>query len=478
MALRERSLRCLLASMLAGVTAAVEGMSFTVHSRPVKLRYAQVYNNLQYDASEPIFLPKDVIERYAKGDKVMAITGFDVDMVRISSDGAEVKVGLDDHYLHHYALYFGEKQAMDEMMATIHEDRHLEHMFTGCHAMKGAGVRMLQSRARKHKIPDYKTVSFGSAAGSEYRDNPQRFQEPYRVLLHQPEVWAPLLHIINTNNATRMPGFVSPLLECPCTPQRKFDLENGTIDGKPADPPIQCSREFAATGNPSCHLSTYIGGWRCCEHKVFLVDTDKECEDAACSAKPEDEVQMKFTFYYEDAQPAVRKMEPGACCDVTSDTPGFENIEYDVPKCAEGTPAEKCLHVAENLQEVGYHERSSPSPYGADDLVDLVFVAPHLHWAALSISLIDPETNRTLCEVHRTEDNSAGLAYGNGTAPGSEGGYLTGLTPCTWSSKDAPRFRRKHLLRTRAVYNASALHTGVMSLWLSQVSPVEPDILV
>jgi len=224
-------------------------------------------------------------------------------------------------------------------------------------------------------------------------------------------------------------------------------------------------------------LETYVGGWRCCENNVFLVDTDKECKDPLCSEKPVDEVIMKFTFYYEDAHPAVRRLERGACCDVTSDTQGFENIEYDIPKCRDGTPAEQCVHVAESLQPVAYFD-DGDADHAGSALVDLVFVAPHLHWAAISITLVDPATNRTLCEVRRTADNSRGLFYGHGTAPGEEDGYLTGLIPCSWSGKDAPRFRRDHKLFTRAVYNASSPHTGVMGIWLSEVSPVEAEFVV
>merc|ERR1712091_575857 len=107
---------------------------------------------------------------------------------------------------------------------------------------------------------------------------------------------------------------------------------------------------------------------------------------------------------------------------------------------------------------------------GGHDLVDLVFAAPHLHWAGIRMTLIDHETNKTLCEVHSSPDNKAGITYGDGSTAGNESGYLVGLRPCSWGGANAPRFRRDHLLRTRAVYNATTYHTGVMGLWLMQVS--------
>jgi hypothetical protein len=459
-----------------------EAGSFTVYSLPVELRYGEVHNRIQYipeDGGLP--LPKDVVAKYASGDVAMAISGFDVDMVRVGPDGSETQVKLNDHYLHHYILQFGQKASMKKMVELVEKDSHAAHMIKSCHGMTGAGVRMFQEKMARES-PELSYVSFGSAAGSEYRHNPQRLQAPYRLILKQPQVWAPTLHIINTNLADNHTATnkenVSRLLECPCTPQRRIDTQAGTIDGKKPDPPISCSQEFAATGNPSCHLSTYQGGWRCCEDGVFLVDTSKECKTPDCSEKIVDKVFMKYTFYYEDALASYRAIEAAACCDVTSDEQGAMNIEYDVTTCPAGTAPEKCVHIAESIQPVGYFSRfpKQSEPHGRD-LVDLVFAAPHLHWAGNSIELIDHETNKTLCEVHR----GAGVIYGQGQTAGDQNGYLVGLTPCSWKEGEAPRFRRDHLLRTRAVYNATSNHTGVMSLWLMQVSAVpksDADIVV
>ncbi|CAJ1431802.1 unnamed protein product [Effrenium voratum] len=175
-------------------------------------------------------------------------------------------------------------------------------------------------------------------------------------------------------------------------------------------------------------------------------------------------------------------MHSAACCDVTGATQGFENIEYDIPQCAAGTPPEECVHVAESVQPVGFfhrHPKAPSDPHRAEDLVDMVIFAPHLHVTGLSLELFDHVTNKTLCAVYASDDNKKGIIYGNGTEPGNEHGYLTGLMPSSWDGKAAPRFKRNHPLRSRAVYNASRGHTGVMSLWLGDVSPVpEPDVLV
>jgi hypothetical protein len=269
-----------------------------------------------------------------------------------------------------------------------------------------------------------------------------------------------------------------------------IDAKEGTIDGKKAEPPIGCSKEFEATGNPSCHISTYKGGWRCCEHGVFVVDTAMTCRLPNCAEKPQDEIYMKFTFYYEDAMESTVRLESAACCDVTSTEQGDQNIEYDIPACAAGTPPEKCIHVAESVQPIAYFgdhyipqaNKTKHNRHHGSDLVDMVFAAPHLHWAGISLELIDAVTNRTLCEVHRAPDNSGGVMYGTGSIAGDEKGYLTGLRPCTWSlGENNTRFRRDHPLRARAVYDASSYHMGVMSLWLmsvSEASETNPAIVV
>jgi hypothetical protein len=366
---------------------------------------------------------------------------------------------------------------MHQLLSLAKSSKHAAHQITGCHGMTGAGLHAFQEHLASEapNMTDYNFISFGSAAGAEYRHNPQRFEAPYRLIVSKPEVWAPVLHIINTNlvdNRTSMsyndkvdPPAVSRLLECPCTPQRKINPAAGTIDGKKPDPKFGCSKDFT---NPSCSLSTYVGGWRCCEHGMFLIDTDKECKTPDCAEKFVDEVYMKYTFQYEDATDSTRPMESAACCDVTSSGMGDGNIEHDVIPCPTGTPPDECVFVAESVQPIAYYDFVH-----RHDLVDLVFAAPHLHWAGISLQLFDHETNKTLCEVHRSASNDGGVMYGNGTEPGNEKGYLTGLMPCTWGGGKAPRFKRNQKLRTRTVYNATSAHTGVMSLWLMQVSAVQ-----
>ncbi|KAL3917907.1 MAG: hypothetical protein SGPRY_006216 [Prymnesium sp.] len=411
----------------------------------------------------------------------MAVSAFELDIVRIDSEGEEVPVPLYDHYLHHYILEVGSTHAMKTLHAArLQPGTALRHM-GGFHRLKeisGLG------------LGDF--VYFGGASGAEYRHNPHKYQPPYRMVLRQPSLWAPLLHMINTGNSTRAYGGTpSPLLQCPCTPQRVFNISAGTIDGHRPDPPFGgCDRKFDHD-NPwapcalimnlitshyvtdrlspplspiSCSLSTYMGGWRCCGDGVFLIDTDR-CAKQGCTDLARSEVVFKATFHYdavsvEEIGRSVKPLEPAGCCDVTSDSMRVGNIEYDVLPCAPGTPVEKCVDVQTTVQPVQiYNSRAD-----GDVLVDLAFAAPHLHVTALSLELQDAETNRTLCKVNSTPNG--GILYGGSMDAGDENNYLTGLRPCVWAGGSAPRFPRRHKLRTIAVYNASKRQTGVMSLWL------------
>jgi len=474
-ALSPKMLKLATTGLLATLALAVSEetkMHFTVYSDPIELRYGEVYNKMQisggYDAH---MLPKDVVERYTKGDKQMAIKNFTVDMIRIDANGVETQVLLSDHYLHHFVMHFGQGAALRELIDHASKNAFLKRMLKGCHGMRGMGLVMFQDELLKQGKQS-ELVSFGSAEGAEYRHTPVGLQAPYALVIKKPEAFLPLFHIINTKDDT---ATVSKLLECPCTPQRNIDPEHGLIDGKEPQPRFDCSAAFAATGNPACNLSTYVGGWRCCDHGMFVIDTAKECTWPRCWEKPKDRIFMKFTFEYEDAMEETRSIEPGACCDTTADGIGFGNIEHDVPVC---TDKEDCTFVTESVQPLAYFEdKSQPHRHAigknASDLVDLVFAAPHLHWAGISMELMDAVTNETLCKVER---NSGGVVYGNGKEAGDEQGYLVGFNTCSWDGKSARRYRRDHPMRARSVYDASEYHTGVMSLWLTHVSAVPKHV--
>lgn len=451
----------------------------TFYSDPVQLRYGQVHNKVQIGSGTGLPLPDDVVARYRERGSVdgpndgwMAVVGWDVNIVRRGPGGEEVSVPLWDHYNHHYILHIGGEAAMPALGAAVHKHPHFLDM-------QGRNLRKLQRESGRGAAIQW--LSFGGASGAEYRHNPHVYPAPYRTLIRQPEVFAPELHIIKTlppNTTTHPTGAPSPLLQCPCTPQRKIDPAAGTIDGHVPNPAFGCSPAMLASGNPSCNLTTYEGGWRCCSDGVMLVDTSK-CVEKDCAEWPKDEVYVKFTMQYEDHLPNVTlPLFAQACCDVTSSTFGDGNIEYDIPKCPPNTPTVDCVHSFETIQPMDQFNDSITYtlPNGTvlsegDVEVDLVFAVAHMHVGGIALEMIDAVTNESLCLASRDDGM---IVYGNRTVPGDEKGYVVGIYPCVWGGNGTvpPRRRRRHPIRTRAVYNASEGLTGVMSLWLNQVSPV------
>ena len=150
----------------------------------------------------------------------------------------ETRVPLYDHYLHHYILDMGSSADLEALRRATHVEGRV-----------GASLRRMQQTSALRRFNSEgrgRTISFGGASGAEYRNNPHVFKDPFRMLLPKPESWAPTLHIINTNrNDGAYDGTPSPLLQCPCTPQRVIDVAAGTIDGKQPYPPFgRCSTSY------------------------------------------------------------------------------------------------------------------------------------------------------------------------------------------------------------------------------------------
>ena len=180
-------------------------------------------------------------------------------------------------------------------------------------------------------------ATFGSASGAEERGTSHKLPNGYAFLADQPEAITGLYHFINTRVPPSLPqeqlkeGETSRFLQCPCTPQRVIDENNGTVDGWTPFPPFgTCSAQFFDMNNPSCRLETYQGGWRCCEDGNYLLDTDKY--DTADF--PEDTVYAKWvlTFVDEDASDLNLKKTYASNLDVTGSLDTLGNIEFDVPQ--------------------------------------------------------------------------------------------------------------------------------------------------
>lgn len=343
--------------------------------------------------------------------------------------------------------------------------------------MKGSSFKVLLGEVEKALGPSgkNKVAAFGGASGAEFRGTSTALAAPYTYAVQNPESFMVLMHFINLRGVSHE----KKLWECPCTKARKIDIANGTIDGvKPM--PFACSDQLMQEGNKACSLKTYDGGYRCCQHGVFLT------EDVPDPAVPADQIQAKFTFeYYSEEAPelaagAIATTSP-ACCDATAvavsaDELGrrrgrFGNLEYDVPKCSSDTLPEQCEHVVSTVE---YFDLTNSSRYDPNEEFELVHAWGHQHVAGIGLELFKESTGELLCRT-RPE-------YGNGTNAGNETGFVVGIPPCVWGRPPLappPRLRRRDLVRTVARYNSTEKHTGVMALWILTSAPIrKSDIFV
>eukprot|EP00294_Goniomonas_avonlea_P005205 CAMPEP_0114558124 /NCGR_PEP_ID=MMETSP0114-20121206/10203_1 /TAXON_ID=31324 /ORGANISM="Goniomonas sp, Strain m" /LENGTH=847 /DNA_ID=CAMNT_0001743471 /DNA_START=21 /DNA_END=2564 /DNA_ORIENTATION=- len=220
---------------------------------------------------------------------------------------------------------------------------------------------------------------------------------------------------------------------------------------------------IARDKNPSCDITTYGGGMICCHHGIHLLDKDQEVP------APTDTVQMKFRFYYEDPDPAATRSAFFMFREVE-----VAHGEYDVPQCAEGTPASECVHTIVGhfqLKDAMHecHDRSdvwcAPSrpAYPQSDKVQLLHISPHCHGpACISMELINADTNETICK---------GLpVFGEDSDPMNEAGYLIGIPPCIWGSAEEgllppPVLSMETNLTAIKKCNSTYYHYGVMAHW-------------
>jgi len=442
-------------------TALGQANEFVVYSDPITLARGEVHNR----PSLPIALPQSVISAF--GSETMMVNEFSVDIVERGSNGEERQVPLYHIYNHHYILYMGSNESMYMLYAEMkgkdpigfnvpcwHDNPNTTSSsaasLKSCLGNMGTASSCLRRLQATHPAT---YAVFGGASGGEYRNNPHVYPAPYGLAVPQPEAVVVVVHAINTVNSTmhdsaEQPQPYSPLLQCPCTAARRIDLKNGTIDGCKPSIPFVCNDWFNSSGNTACSLSTYTGGYRCCENGVFL-----EGSGQATPASTAMTVYAKLTFRH---APPRSPMKPlvGLTIDVTADVNGQGNIEYTIDRCPAGTPAADCVHTATNVQNYGY---LPPSMNASEYAIDLVYAVGHVHTGAISLELVDGVTGQQLC--------NAKLRYGTSEQPGDEAGYLVGIEPCVWS----PPLRLKvgHPLRTVARYNNSEPHTGVMSLWLT-----------
>lgn len=455
---------------------------FSVLSRPMKLKYGEVHNTVQ----DPIKLPENIVQEFA--ERPIAIVDYQVDIVRFDDEGNEVQVPLYDGYNHHYLMILGRYETMKSLYESHKLDPYGGYgLNTTANKPTTRTSSMASMQQLKRSMMDFggsgkreRAANFGGGSGAEERGTSHRLPRPYAHVVDKPEALMPLIHLINTkDNSTAGEGY-SPLLECPCTPQRTFDVKDDLVDGRPPIPPFSCNLNFESQQNPSCSITRYESGFRCCEHGVFVVDTDQYDVESL----PVTEFYFKFNFKYEKAVSeddedgdedtntaglVTLPVRPPLCCDVTANLTVGGNIEFDVPLCTPGTAPEDCIFEMASTQffdlQANYHSSATEHEKEEDpnELVGLVYAVGHLHVGGLSLDLYNDETGELICHSDPT--------YGTGEEAGNELDYLVGMSDCVF---DPPLYmKRSQLLRTVSRYNSTINHRGVMALWLMEVTDAD-----
>merc|ERR1712176_740168 len=372
-------------SEVSEVDARGEGLvrEFSVLSRPMKLKYGEVHNTVR----DPIKLPENIVQEFA--ERPIAIVDYQVDIVRFDDEGNEVQVPLYDGYNHHYLMILGRYETMKSLYESHKLDPYGGYgLNTTANKPTTRTSSMASMQQLKRSMMDFggsgkreRAAIFGGGSGAEERGTSHRLPRPYAHVVDKPEALMPLIHLINTkDNSTAGEGY-SPLLECPCTPQRTFDVKDDLIDSRPPVPPFSCNLNFENEENPSCAISTYESGFRCCEDGVFAIDTDEYDVDSL----PETTFYFKFNFKYVPEEPEVTlPVRPPACCDVTANLTVGGNIEFDVPQCTPGIAPEDCVYEMASSQHFdlmsNYHSDEKEEPeVDPDQLVGLVYAVGHLH---------------------------------------------------------------------------------------------------
>ena len=271
----------LAATANATAASAPPDASFTVYSGAITLHPSEVHNR-----AEPAFdIPKTVADQFDGVNSKMVIVDTKLDLVTRDEHGAETPVPLYDVYNHHFIMYLGDYYSTSALYKKFqgkdpiggepcwrdHVDQTkgngTDHADCSIASMARGPSCLARIRAADRRI---QVAHLGGSTGGEYRNNPHNYSGSFgEIVPGKPESILGIFHLINTRNTTKHdggPADYSPYLECPCTSDRVFNVPNQSIDGCVASPPFFCNEKFLSTKppNPSCALSTYKGGYRCC----------------------------------------------------------------------------------------------------------------------------------------------------------------------------------------------------------------------
>mmetsp|Transcript_129827 Transcript_129827/g.277119 ORF Transcript_129827/g.277119 Transcript_129827/m.277119 type:complete len:521 (-) Transcript_129827:100-1662(-) len=446
------------------------GEWFEVYSPPIRSRYSEVV----WRVLPSVPLPASIVSRY-NGSTAMAVTGYEVDVVRRTEQG-ERSVPCTESYNHHYT------NVLVSSAARVLEPAAGSHL--------GHSPPAIAALALDEATGLPLTQAFNEHNGNEHRQSYHGYPEGYVQPIYRPAsmVFNPMQ--INTRNpdgsgqvggplprSSQAPANASysGLLECPCTTRTKKVPPSGgrpgTIDGRPYE--AECKGALLAQRNPTCEVATYLGGMACCTDGTVLLDADQEVPPAV------DEVFFKWRFYFEDYNPSIHRPVVHIewslnDCD-SGGSPGnpknCKHIEYDVPRAPSSVAPGEAVHEVTSTWQVRdmlHPCDSRTEPYCADprlagkDGLSLVMAGGHCHApACISLELFDADTGELLCSIRPR--------FGKTHKAKDEESYLW-LPPCQWGRAEEglmppPLLHLDTNLTSIKRENSTYAHPGVMAIW-------------
>ena len=231
--------------------------------------------------------------------------------------------------------------------------------------------------------------------------------------------------------------------------------------------------------NPTCTIQSYRGGLSCCRDGIPLLDKDQEVpwKDQVL------EYRLKFRFYIEECTTGSSETMDGSVSN-----PSHKSLvrlywqteawggEYDIVKCAEGTPSSQCIQtitsrwkVMDMLSDCSIRSDASwCTGEGSTDPsktkgIDLIYAAPHCHApSCISMELYNADTGQLICRVEPT--------FGKSNNVYDEHGFLA-LPPCIWGDDEAegllppPGLSLDTKLMSIKKNNSTLGHFGEMASW-------------
>ena len=231
---------------------------FEVYSPPIKTRYSEVFWRMQ----DAVPLPDNIIERFAN-NKIMAVTGYEVDQVRLTQGGKEEPVPITWAYNHHYGAFLSNSNKTRLVKRKAGPDR----MYMNHNSNEYWAAEAIEENVEEDVTDEIAlNIFFSEGNGGEFRLSYHGYPSGYAQLIESPDTFHCTPMQIDTWNreeatskfrpaplpkSSRIPASAgySGLIECPCSDRLKIEwnmtyaLDDDSSEDSPCTGEIQSAPE-------------------------------------------------------------------------------------------------------------------------------------------------------------------------------------------------------------------------------------------